>query len=200
MNQIRKETLTRDNIRRDLMKYEQQRFANKTSSSGDFIIYFIFLAFILGGGAGMLFNLTTGIVIGGLLIAPSIYHIIKLLRLYRESQSRKRMIINGEFSVSTDILADIGEEQVYEPHIHYRHTHYHAHRNVPFFFFYNNRWRVVQTREHYEWSQLYRMSQKGLENTSIIGDSFYTVFLDGDGEIGYIYNTKLFEYKETQRG
>ena len=197
MDQIRKETLTRDDIRKDLIKYEKQHLSNITSGPWDFFMHFIFVALLLGGFAGLLFNVTVGVMIGIVLTVPSIYHLIKLIRCYREGKKRMRMVINGEFTVSTDILADIGEDQVYEPRIHYHPSHYHLYRTVPFFFFHNSRWRVVNTYKHYEWSQLYYMSQKGLENTSIPGDEFYTVFLNGDGEIGYIYNTKLFEYKET---
>ena len=53
----------------------------------------------------------------------------------------------------------------------------------------------VPERQHYEWSELYSMSHRGVYNTSIAGDTFYIVRLKDDPKrrILEVYNTKLFE-------
>ena len=196
MPEIRKETLTRDHIRNDLIKYEKYRLSCKQSTSWDFGFYFIYLAFAIGAITGIIFGLTAGLIVGGIALIPSAYHFVKLIVLYKDSLNRRRMIINGEFSISTSILTGIGEDRVYEPYIVRRHLHYHLYRTVPFFFFDNVQWRVVQTVKHYEWSPLYNMSYQGLKNTSITGDQFYVVYLDCSGDACYIYNTKLFQLKD----
>ncbi len=53
----------------------------------------------------------------------------------------------------------------------------------------------IPKRTHYAWSKLYAMSDEGLYNTAISGDTFYIVTVDGKHPL-VVYNTKLFEYKE----
>ena len=42
------------------------------------------------------------------------------------------------------------------------------------------------------------MSLEGIYNTSLMGDEFYIVERNLDGEIGCIYNKKFFEYKKKE--
>ena len=53
----------------------------------------------------------------------------------------------------------------------------------------------IPERQNYAWSQLYSMSDKGVYNTSIIGDRFYIVCLKNARRKKplVVYNTKLFE-------
>lgn len=194
MREIRKETLTRDLIRNDLIKYEKYRLSCKQSTSWDFGIFFILLALAIGLFTGVFFGRTVGFILGGVALIPSVYHFIKIITLYKDSLHRRHMMINGEFAISTSAFTRIGEDRVYEPHLGRRRFHYY--RIVPFFFFEDVQWRVVQTVKHYEWSALYNMSYQGLQNTSIPGDEFYVVYLDRYGDVCYIYNKKLFELKD----
>ncbi|MBR7098477.1 MAG: hypothetical protein IKC59_03600 [Clostridia bacterium] len=196
MDEIRREALTRDHIRYDLIKYEKYRLSCKQSTLWDFAFFFIYFALAGGAIAGVVFKLTAGLIVGGIIALPSVYNFVRMIVLYKDSLNRRRMIINGEFSIATSTLTGIGEDQVYEPHVVRRRLHCHLYRTVPFFFFEDVQWRVVQTLQHYEWSELYSMSYQGLKNTSIIGDKFYVVYLDRHGDACYIYNTKLFQLKD----
>ena len=64
---------------------------------------------------------------------------------------------------------------------------------VHFLYFPGNKWRIPG--QCYRWSNTFKMSQKGVENTSLVGDEFYVVYLQGYGEIAAAYNTKFFEYR-----
>lgn len=53
----------------------------------------------------------------------------------------------------------------------------------------------VPEGKHYAWSKLYSMSDRGIYNTSVAGDTFYIVRLKGDDtrRVLEFYNAKLFE-------
>ena len=53
----------------------------------------------------------------------------------------------------------------------------------------------IPERQNYAWSELYSMSDKGVYNTSILGDRFYIVCFQNDRKKRplQVYNTKLFE-------
>ena len=53
----------------------------------------------------------------------------------------------------------------------------------------------VSEGKHYAWSKLYSMSDRGIYNTSVAGDTFYIVRLKGDDtrRVLEFYNAKLFE-------
>jgi len=53
---------------------------------------------------------------------------------------------------------------------------------------------------NYRWSKTYRMSRKGINYTSLQGDTFYIVRLKRTGNIAVAYNTKFFEYTGKSEG
>ncbi len=53
----------------------------------------------------------------------------------------------------------------------------------------------IPKKTHYFWSDLYAMSDEGVYNTAVEGDTFYIV-TDTNKTILAVYNTKFFEYKD----
>ena len=60
-------------------------------------------------------------------------------------------------------------------------------------------WRVPSFPKfvkHYEWSREFSLSSEGLYNTSLKGNEFYFVAIQGASEVTYIYPCKFFELSE----
>jgi hypothetical protein len=103
----------------------------------------------------------------------------------------KNILDRGDVCISVEKLSHIAEDTIYEPHRGRRRVH--STKIVTFYYFTSGgRWRVP-SGEHYEWSGDYRLSSKGLENVSLVGDEFYYVSLQGYHEVSYIYPCKYFE-------
>lgn len=100
----------------------------------------------------------------------------------------------GDFTVGRSNYAQESKERVFEPHLCGR--RFLLYSTVKFWHFSNGKWRAWCPSRHYAWSDLYAMSQRGLENVTLVGDEFYTVALLGDSDFGYVYPTKLFQYDE----
>lgn len=128
---------------------------------------------------------------------PTVYHIVRLIWELRRSRARKKeiqtQIERGNLCVSEEILSHIAEETVYEPHRVQRRM---AELVRVFYFQSGTSWRHPRVEKHYVWSKVYDLSPAGLENTSVAGDTFYYIRLQSDGDIGYIYNKKMFTYRE----
>ena len=196
MREIRLERLTDENIKKDLLLYEKKRISRLEDWRMSYIVPLLTAAVVLW------FLLKLWWLSLGLTVIP-IYQIVCLVSHYREYGERKRQILGGGYTVQTDRLnAIVEDEPIHEPWTG-RHGSYSV-KHVDLFHFSSSEWRVVPTFKHYAWSGLYAMSQQGLFNTSIPGDEFYTVVIGNDSEIAYVYNKKLFDYqpekKEGARG
>ena len=189
MEKVKKERLTQENIIKDLLYSEAQRRYLAKNRHSTYIIPILYVAVIV-------LLLTKFFWIGIIIALGTIYPTVRCVMIYRDSANRKRSILNGEFTVITDKLVNIGYETVYEPDFTgdfpFMMTFT---RDYEFFYFDAQKWQVVGNSRHYDWSKEHYMSTQGLRNTSILGDEFYLVINNYDHEIGYIYNTKFFEYK-----
>ena len=107
-----------------------------------------------------------------------------------QRETIKNMLDRGDICISVEKLSHIAEETIYEPHPGRRRVR--STKEVTFYYFMSGgRWRVP-VGDHYEWSSAYRLSSKGLENVSLVGDEFYYVSLQGYHEVSYIYPCKYF--------
>lgn len=186
---MKKDKLTLDAIKEDLLKMAESKLSNKTEWRFVYILPITLLAILLG----ILFE---NIFIGLLVFSTSSYHIFYFVIEYREYRQSKRavlaLIARGEISISKDALSHIAEETVYEPHSFGRRIR--ETKTITVFHFKGcASWRIPEGYGHYTWSREFHISSYGLENTSLIGDEFYFVSLQANHEIAYIYPCKFFE-------
>ena len=187
MTENRKELLTDQNIISDLLKYEDYKYSNAEDHSFTYIIPYAAVAILLG-------RLFSSWLLGGLIMLIPLYHLYRLILVWREKRLRKQAIKNGGFTVITDRLSHIAEEVIYEPHTGRRSAH--LTKTVTFFYFPSAQWRVPPFSKHYSWSRDFHLSSSGLLNTSVPDNEFYLVLVDNQAEVGYIYNKKFFRYEK----
>lgn len=186
---MQKEMLTQENIKKDLLALLKTRVSNLSDWRFSFIVPFTLLAVILG-------ILLKNVWIGLLIFSPAVYHIVRYAvdaRSYSKVKQKLKKDINDcSFSVTVETLDGISSEIIYEPH------RSHCAKTIVVYCFQSGKhWRKPVVGTHYKWSKLYNMSSAGLDNTSIVGDTFYFISLSGDPETAYVYNTRLFDYRET---
>lgn len=189
---MQKEILRKENIREDLLKVIEER----KNIHWEWRLYYIIPTTIVALAVGFLLAPWWGFAV--YLIAA--YHIVYLVQELRVNRAHKKKLLTqierGDISISEEVLSHIALETVYEPHAGRRRAR--SAKIVHIYYFRSGAsWRNYPVEKHYAWSKLYDMSPKGLENTSVAGDAFYYVRLQSDGEIGYVYNKKLFEYRES---
>ncbi len=190
---MQKEILKKENIREDLLKVIEERKNIHWEWRVCYIAPLISLALLICLVWGQPW-------LGLLAFLPAVYHIVRLFLALRESRTHKKELLTqfdrGDITISEEVLSHIALETVYEPHAGSRRAR--SAKIVHIYYFRSGAsWRNYPVEKHYAWSKLYDMSPKGLENTSVAGDAFYYVRLQSDGEIGYVYNKKLFEYRES---
>lgn len=198
MDKIQKELLTKDNIRKDLIFVNRQIYSHFVDYKISIVISLI--------AAIIVFAITKHLWLTLAFSAFTVYFVFaKLIPELRRSKLRKHLLLHGELSLETDELSHFSEQTIYEPYISRNGKRY-RYKIVKFFHFDHSEWRVpymskksvFNLTKHYEWSKLYNMSTQGLENTSVVGDTFYIISLKADKRIKYIYNTKLFELKKDE--
>ena len=186
---MKKETLTMEAIKTDLIKIVNYQVSNKADWRFSYIVPLTALAILLG-----LF--TKNILIGIAIFCIAAYHIVCFIMEYKAYKIQKAAILSviarGEISVSTETFSHIANDVIYEPHrvggrgkLTKTVTLYHFNGG--------SSWRAPLFAKHYEWSKEYYISPKGLENISIEGDEFYFVSLQSYHDISYIYPCKNFE-------
>lgn len=189
---MKKEILTVENIKSDLMKVAKVQQSIRSEAREIYIIPPILLAIAFG-----FYTKTFWIALPFLAFAA--FHIIKYIREHRQSSDAKRRISDslerGDFSVSVEKLSHIANETVYEPHAGRRRAHS-TREAVLLYFLSGASWRVPTVEKHYEWSENYYMSSAGILNTSVKDNEFYFITLKGYPNISYVYNTKMFELSE----
>ena len=186
---MKKETLTMEAIKTDLIKIVNYQVSNKADWRFSYIVPLTALAILLG-----LF--TKNILIGIAIFCIAAYHIVRFIMESKAHKIQKAAILSviarGEISVSTETFSHIANDVIYEPHrvggrgkLTKTVTLYHFNGG--------SSWRAPLFAKHYEWSKEYYISPKGLENISIEGDEFYFVSLQSYHDISYIYPCKNFE-------
>ena len=190
---MKKEKLTLEAIKQDLMKMINFQLSNKTDWRFSYIIPVTLLAVMAG-------ILLKNVIIGLLIFSIAAYHIVLYVIEYREHKQSKLAIISlverGEISISNEVFSHIANETIYEPHRVGRRTR--STKTITVYYFNSgSSWRVPNVDKHYAWSNEFYISSKGLENISIAGDEFYFVSLQANHEIAYIYPCKNFELDAT---
>ena len=186
---MKKETLTMEAIKSDLIKIVNYQVSNKADWRFSYIVPLTALAILLG-----LF--TKNILIGIAIFCIAAYHIVHFIMEYKAYKIQKAAILSviarGEISVSTETFSHIANDVIYEPHRVGRRTK--STKTITLYHFNGgSSWRAPLFAKHYEWSKEYYISPKGLENISIKGDEFYFVSLQSHHDISYIYPCKNFE-------
>ena len=188
---MKKELLTVDNMRNDLVSVFEYKGDKSIEKRITFIVPFVLLA--IGVGIFMKNPWPAMAILTG-----PVYHTVRLVLEKLEEKAQKQRMIhmlkNGELAVSEEVLSHIAEEEIYEPHlVGFRRGN--ATRTVTVFYFESGAsWRMPEGY-HYGWSKTYGMSSEGLENTSVAGNTFYYVTAKQSYGTAYIYNTKFFELK-----
>ena len=190
---MKKEKLTLEAVKQDLMKMANSHISNKTDGRFAYIIPITLLAVM----AGMLLK---NALIGLLIFSIAAYHIVYYVIEYKEYKRDKNTVVSlierGELSISNVVFSHIAKEIIYEPHSFGRHLR--RLKTIKVYYFNKcSSWRVPDVDKHYAWSNEFYMSSQGLENISISGDEFYFVSLQANHEIAYIYPCKNFELDAT---
>lgn len=186
---MRKEKLTLDAIKQDLMKIVNFQLSNKTDWRFSHIVPITLLAVVLG-------VLLKNIFVALLVFSVAAYNIVRYVIEYKEYKTNKNEIISliekGTVSIETERLSHIANETVYEPHRVGRKA-VSAKTITVYYFDGGASWRVPNIEKHYSWSEEFYISSKGLENISIAGDEFFFVRLHNNSDVAYIYPCKNFE-------
>ena len=195
MEKVKPDTLTKENIIKDLLAREDYLFSrsgdrNMTLLIGSVFFGVLILALMISGVCSWNYSI---FFVGFAIVAVTSGY--RVMRDYTEHKNKKKAIIAGEFHIAREKLTNIGYETVYEPHIHSRFGRMHTHhtREALFLYFPVGEWRVPVITL-YKWSETYYLSPTGLYNTSLSGEEFFVVTLNYDHTIGYAYNTKFFKY------
>ena len=186
---MKKEKITLEAIKQDLMKMVNFQLSNKNDWRFSYIVPITLLAVMAG-------VLLKNVIVGLLIFAVAAYHIVRYVIEYREHKKSKLAIISlverGEISISNEVFSHIANETIYEPHSVGSRAR--ATKVITAYYFNSgSSWRVPNVDKHYAWSKDFYISSKGLENISISGDEFYIVSLQSHHEIAYIYPCKNFE-------
>ena len=186
---MKKEILTLDAIKSDLIKIANHQMDNKTDWLFTYVVPITALAIFLG-------VFTKNIFIGIAVFCIAAYHIVRFIMEYKEYRTKKSAILSiierGEISISKEIFSHVANEVIYEPHRVGRRTN--STKTITLYHFDGgSSLRMPLFSKHYEWSKEYYISSKGLENISIKGDEFYFVSLQSYHDIAYIYPCKNFE-------
>ena len=196
---MKKERLTLEAIKQDLMKIVNIQLSNKATWRFSYIIPITAVAIGLG-------VFLENIFIGLLIFSGSVYHIVRFIIEFMECRTKRvaivSMIERGEISISTERFSHIANKTIYEPHhgkivfpsVHNFHRWAHVTRTITLYHFDGGTsWRLPSVHTHYSWSKEFYISSKGLENLSIMGDEFYFISLQAHYDIAYIYPCKTFE-------
>ena len=101
---------------------------------------------------------------------------------------KAKEITFSDFSVTTDKLSSVQNDYVKTGPSDYL-------RCVICYFESGAQWEASFV--NYKWSNLYKMTRKGVYNTSLQGDTFYLVWDNRTKELVLAYNAKLFAYKKS---
>ena len=186
---MKKETLTLESIKSDLIKIANYQMDNKSDWRFTYIIPITALAILLG-------VFTKSVFIGIAVFCVAAYHIVRFIIEYKEYRAKKSAILSvierGEISISKETFSHVAREVVYEPHRVGKRSW--ATKTITLYHFDGgSSWRRPLFSKHYEWSKEYYISSNGLENISIKGDEFYFVSLQSHHDVSYIYPCKNFE-------
>ena len=195
---MKKEKITLDNVKSDLARVLYNVRSIRTDMHLPQVLWTAALAVFLG-------ILLNSVIVGVIISLFGLYPIYQYILAERENKEKKDALWSalerGDVSITTEVLSHIANETVYEPHSHYTPCHG-AHRDLTktiteFYFEGGGSWRLPDTLEHYDWSKEMHLSNSGLVNTSVEGNEFFVVTLQGYNDVKYIYPCKFFELDES---
>lgn len=186
---MKKETLTMEAIKSDLIKITNYQVSNKADWRFSYIIPLSALAILSG-------MFTKNIFIGIAVFCVAAYHVVRFIMEYQAYKTKKAAILSvierGEISISKETFSHVANEVIYEPHRVGRRSK--STKTITLYHFNGGTsWRIPLFAKHYEWSKEYYISSKGLESISVKDDEFYIISLQSHHDIAYIYPCKNFE-------
>ncbi|MBQ9736692.1 MAG: hypothetical protein IJV96_07915 [Clostridia bacterium] len=194
---MQKEKLNLINVKTDLSHVLAEQTENRAEARLTVIIPIAALAAVVG-------FLLDSVWIGVAIFALSFVEIYRYAVEKKEQRGKKKALEaaleKGDLSIAVKTLSHVAKETVYEPYTHTRTTGTHAHATktiTVFHFEGGGAWRVPKFDVHYPWSAAFYLSAEGLENTSVGGNEFFYISLQGHYEISYVYPCKFFELDES---
>lgn len=179
---MQKAKLTKENIETDIQKHFKSSYKDFLHRS---LICFVLLIVILvllllsGSSLGILIEIKTFIAS----VAVICYTIIVGKNLKQFSDALK-----NEHQIKTDILVSSEYSDRVRTTLMYAHDHYYILQ-------FSEHGKYIVPQENYTWHNDWKMSCRGVYNTSVKDDEFYLV-LSNKGKILYAYNKKFFELEE----
>ena len=193
MEKVKKELLTEENIKQDLLVTSH----DGTEKQVEPLYFSIPILFVIG----VILFFVTGVPWFLLIGAVSFFVIIPSV-IIKESIRHRRFresIVRDGFIIREETLSHVQLETVLEGHTK-RMLHGVSLRSIGecyVFYFSGCEWTVPKgCGDFYKWSDTYYMSLEGIYNTALEGDEFYVVERKLDGKVACIYNKKFFEYKK----
>ncbi len=197
---MKKEILTCENVKRDLLKL----LACKAEFKSDWRILVFAPAYIIAVLLPIYFNVgftesfppAASIISSLFFLGIALYQTVIYVREMREIKALRRdmegRLDKGEFHVSVERLNHIAEYTAYYPRGHSLRDKREIRDEITFYFKGSASWHVPDVIYHYEWSAELRLSTKGLCNVSIPEDEFFFISLVEYPELSYIYPVKFF--------
>ena len=193
---MKKETLTLENIKKDLHRVAFNTLSNQEEMRMVYIIPLTIGAIFLG----ILFN---NLLIGLLVFSGVPYHLYYYVIEHKEYKTTQEALMRAldrcNISIDAVKLERVTKETIYEPHyVGLGHCGRKlATKEITVFYFEaGNRWRVPNVLKHYRWSKEFHLSRQGLENISVEGNEFFYISLQGYPDVVYVYPCKFFELSE----
>lgn len=204
---MKKEILTRENCKIDLLETTKGRtgpWIYLTAALGFLFVMGEILVWLIMDSAANLPGWCFPAVTVLFAILPGLTA-FGLIHRVRKNKEQRRMIENGHFRIVQDVLTRSAQDVdgVRFDRDSYRHRRFggDSGRNRLCLLEFGTCGKFyILHYNYYKWSKRYFMSAEGIFNTSLVGDSFYLVFFDGDkkNEPVMVYNAKYFELQEEE--
>ena len=188
---MKKETLTLENIKKDL-----HRVARSTSSAQEYWrLKYITALPVIAVIVGILLNsLLVGILICSIVPYHLYYYILEQKEYKASQKALEEAFDRCNVSIDKVKLERVVKETVNESQRPYDSVL--ENENTVFYFESGSSWTVPYVFEHYEWSKEFHLSRRGLENIAVEGNEFFYISLQGYPDVVYVYPCKLFELSE----
>ncbi|MBQ8858303.1 MAG: hypothetical protein IJ012_00770 [Clostridia bacterium] len=206
----KKETVTLDNIKQDLLAALRYKWKCITWWRLGFAIPFSLLALFLclvprdfwttpSDDFWMLPFVFEGVRIGTaiLSVAVAVYHLVRYILLYKAHRKKQKAVARiasrADIDVSVEQCGCVDTEWIYEPRIFYSNRWRGNRKKVHFCYFASGKkWRIPFLLRHYEWSKECYLTDNGIINAlSREGECFF-VTLRVAPDVAYAYPAEIF--------
>lgn len=186
-----KEKITLENIKKDLRLTSSAQHHVKSVSLEAFIIPIVILAVCIG-------ILTRSFWIGLMCFLPCLGFICWYIVESKKHSEKKCAIdqVDGreDISISIEEFSHFSVETVYEPRLSRRKRDY---KDVTYLNFKSGLRCRLYPGTYYSWSKTMYLSSKGIKNTSVKGNEFICVSLQGNHDAVCFYPSKFFELDDS---